>query len=101
MTKRNASRKKRFLWTGKKVNRLKPLETTATTLFQKLVKKLKQWFASLHRILMKLEEKLLAILKKIAGTIRRYWECLMIPTEILILLLRKLKQQNLLSCNES
>ena len=68
---------------------------------QKLQTKLKEWFASLHRLLLKAEKKILNLLRRIGETIRHYWECLMIPTEILILLLQKLKQQNLLACNEN
>ena len=80
---------------------LKTPEASAPNRLQNLQAKLKQYFACLHSLLVKLEQKILNLLRKIAEKIRRYWECLMIPTEILILLLQKLKQQSLLSCNES
>ena len=102
MKKKKASQKKPFRTPRKKVICLKTPEISVPiNRLNQLQTKVKQWFASLHRLLVKAEKKIFTLLQKIAQTIRRYWECLMLPTEILILFLRKIKEQNLLACNEN
>ena len=101
MTRTNAP--KNSLWAKrKKVNRVETLQKpNPEPILQKVKEKLVNLFAKLHRLLTKTEEKLMKLLKKLAEKIRKYWEFLIIPTRILILILQRMREQNCLNCKEN
>ena len=74
---------------------------TPETLLETPEKKLKVFFSKLHNLLRTAEEKTMKFLAKLAALIRKYWEFLIVPTRILILILKKAREQNCLSCKES
>ena len=94
---------KKSLWAmRKKVNRVTTLQkTNPEQILLKAKEKLASLFAKLHQLLVNAEKRVMKLLKKLAETIRKYWEFLIIPTRILILILQKMREQNCLSCKEN
>ena len=74
---------------------------TPEAFFPEWKEKLKTLFAKLHDLLTRAEEKLMKLLHRLAKAIRKYWEFLIIPTRILILILRKMKEENCWNCEKS
>ena len=76
-------------------------QPTPETLLMTPEKKLKAIFSKLHSLLRTAEEKTMKFLARLAALIRKYWEFLIVPTRILILILKKMREQNCWNCKES
>ena len=69
--------------------------------FETMKSKTTRLFEKIKTALKKAEEKILETISRLAETIRKYWKFLILPARILILVLKKMKEQGYWNCEKN